>query len=68
MACNAMVGFDRCGDDNDVTGTKATPTGASITIVTATTIEDFIAEVEDDDGEEPSRLSWKNTLSKTYAN
>ena len=55
MACKAMVGFDRCGDDNDVTGAKATPTGASIAIVTATTIEDFIAEVEDDDGEEPCR-------------
>jgi hypothetical protein len=44
MACKAMVGSDRCGDDNDVTGTKATPAGASIAIVTATTIEDFIAE------------------------
>ena len=44
MACKAMVGFDRCGDDNDVTGAKATPTGASIAIVTATTIEDFIGK------------------------
>ena len=44
MACKAMVVFDRCGDDNDVTGTKARPTCASIAIVTAT-IEDFIAEV-----------------------
>jgi len=45
MACKAMVVFDRCGDDNDVTGTKARPAGASIAIVTAT-IEDFIAEVD----------------------